>query len=118
MARADKRATVREEVSLAEQRPVQLRSSKRFFSGRGNDQAVRQARALAGAFETGTQFFSEEIDRRNIKGQERAVGGRAAGQERDVEDKNQGYNRAWDEMDAEADVNFMKEGTTRDAPRS
>jgi hypothetical protein len=69
---------------------------------------VRQARALAGAFETGTQFFSEEIDRRNIKGQERAVGGRAAGQERDVEDKNQGYNRAWDEMDAEADVNFMK----------
>jgi hypothetical protein len=108
MARGEKRATVREEATLADQRPVQLRSSKRFFSSQGNDQATRQARALSEAFGTGLEFFSEELDRRNIEGEKRAVGSRTAGAERDVEDKNQGYNRAWDELDAEADVNAMK----------
>jgi hypothetical protein len=108
MARGDKRATQREDVTLAEQRPVKLQASKRFFTAGGSDQAVRQARALSDAFGTGLKFIGEELDRRNIKGQERALGTAAAGGERDVEDKNQGYNRAWDEMDAEADVNFMK----------
>jgi hypothetical protein len=108
MARGDIRATQREEVSLAEQRPVKLQASKRFFTSGGNDKAVREARALSSAFGTGLEFVGEELDRRNVKGQERALGAAAAGGERDVTDKNQGYNRAWDELDAEADVNFMK----------
>lgn len=108
MPRADKQATKREEVSLAEQRPVQLQSSKRFFSGQGSDRATRQARALTQAFQVGTEFVSEEIDRRNIKGGQRALGAAAGGEGRDPEDKNFGYNKAWDELDAERDINFMK----------
>jgi hypothetical protein len=108
MARQTKRATEREEVALDEARPVQLRSSKRFFSAQGSDRATRQARALSEAFGVGVKFFGEELDRRNIAGSERAVGAKGAGEERDVTEKNLGYNKAWDELDAESDINRMK----------
>jgi hypothetical protein len=108
MPRHTKRATQREEVSLAETRPVQLQAGRRFFSGRGSDQATRQARALSEAFGTGLEFASEEIDRRNVAGAERALGAKAAGQEREEFEKNQGYNKAWDELDAEADIVLME----------
>jgi hypothetical protein len=108
MPRGEKRVTQREEVSLAEERPVRLQASKRFFTARGSDQAVRQARALSDAFGVGVQLVSEEIDRRNIKGEQRALGAAATGEERDITDKNLGYNKAWDELDAERDINFMQ----------
>lgn len=108
MARGDKRTTQREDVSLAQDRPTQLQTSKRFFSNQGNDQATRQARALQTAFGVGEKLVISELDRRNVAGGEQAAGEAASGGTRDEGIKNQGYNRAWDELDAEADVNFMK----------
>lgn len=108
MPRETQKRSVREEVPLNAQRPVQLQAARRFFSSQGSDRATREARALANAFDAGTNLFLSELERRNKLGVERAVTSRGAGEDRDAEDKNAGFNRAWDQLDAEADLNSAK----------
>lgn len=101
--------TVREEAPLIGNIPTpQLTAGRRFFSSQGSDRATREARALATAFDVGTDFISSQVDRNNRLGVERAVTSRGAGEDRDTEDQNAGFNIAWDELDAEADLNLIK----------
>lgn len=102
--------TIREEVTLADERPVQLQSQRRFFSNQGNDRATREARALTNVFAAGTEFLNDRAIRKNEEGRAEAITSRGAGEDRAVDEKNQGYNMAWDQLDAESDLNLaMKE---------
>lgn len=107
MARHSRQQTKRVDVDVAPDRNVQLQSNRRFFSASGNDRASREASALQNAFGVGQNILSEQVDRDNVKGEARAVGERGSGKDRDLEDKNFLYNKTWDEMDAERDVNLM-----------
>lgn len=109
MARGDRRRTVREETAAGQSgsRPVQLREGRRFYSAQGHDQPVRVARALQNAFKTGTQLAEGIIDERNLKGGQQAAADFATG-DKDEQNKVKGYLDAWDQLDAEADLNLMK----------
>ena len=107
MPRHTRKITKRVDVNTAPDREVQLQTNRRFFSSSGNDRAIREAKALQNAFGVGQQFVSNQVDRNNVKGEKRATGEAGSGQDRDREDKNFAYNKAWDEMDAERDVNLM-----------
>ena len=103
-----RKANLRADATLNEDRSVQLQTTRRFFSNQGSDQATRQARALQNAFSAGTEL-AVGIDQRNIEqGRREAITGRGAGEARREEEKNIGYNAAWDQLDAEADLNLAK----------
>jgi hypothetical protein len=104
--------TIREDVSLAEDRPVQLETSRRFFSNQGNDRATREARALSQAFGSGVKLSNDLAVRDNKQGRVDATTARGAGEDRE-QSKNEGYNAAWDQLDAESDLNLA----AKDLPR-
>ena len=101
--------TIREEVPLiGNVASPQLTAARRFFTSKGNNRANRGARALAEAFDVGTDFLSSKIDRDNRLGAEAAVTSRASGAERDEDNENAGFNIMWDKLDAESDLNLIK----------
>ena len=108
MPRDTVQRTNRQEVSLNDPRPVQLQSTRRFFTSNGNDRANREARALADAFGAGADFLGERAVQQDQEGFDQARADSAAGGERDVDEKNQGYHRAWDQLDAENDLNVTE----------
>jgi hypothetical protein len=83
---------------------VVLAEGRRFFSAQGSDQATRQAKALTRALGVGIDAVSAGIERKNVKGTARAAQEAAAGGERDVTDKNKGYNEAFDQVEAANDL--------------
>ena len=103
-----RRAKIRSEATLGEDRSVQLQSSKRFFSSQGSDRASREAKALTNAFGAGVDLANTLTEKGIEDGRREAVTGRGAGEQRAEDNKNQGYNTAWDQMDAEADLNLAK----------
>lgn len=104
-----RRKSVRADADLSEGRSdVRIQEQRRFFSARGNDRALREARAIANAFNVGTQFVGDQFDRANVAGQERALEQAGAGGERDVNDKNAKYHRVWDRLDDEKSLNLAK----------
>lgn len=109
MPRDTRRRTQREEVELQSQRPVRIDSQRRFYTARGNDQAVRDARALADAFKAGSQLAGNLFDKANREGAQRAAEDVAQGRDRNPEDDNAGYMNAWDQLEAERDLNLAKE---------
>lgn len=88
--------------------PVRIQEQRRFFTAQGNDRAVREARAIERAFGVGTEFADNQIERNNEAGVGRAAADIAGGRGRDEDDKNAAYIRAWDEIDAERDLNLAK----------
>jgi len=98
----------REAVDLKSSGPVQLQEQRRFFSSRGNDRATRQAQALTSVFTKGADLVNERAVQDNLQGRKDALGARASGADRAEENANAGYNAAWDQMDAEADLNLAK----------
>lgn len=105
-----RQATIRKDVDLSTTADtVQLQSQRRFFSSQGNDRATREARALTDAFGSGVQLAGTLAVKRTKEGREEAVTSRGSGQDRDIENKNLGYNTAWDQLDAEADLNMAKQ---------
>ena len=101
--------TIREDVPLiGNVASPQLTAARRFFTSQGNTRANRDARALAEAFDVGTDFLSSKIDRDNRLGAEAALTSRASGAERDEDNENAGFNIMWDKLDAEADLNLIK----------
>ena len=109
MARpTQRRRTERVDAPTGEARPVQLQSDRRYYSAGGYDKNVRAARALENAFRQGTQTFLDIQTDNNIKGRDLARQQAAMGGERDPENKQAGYMREWDVMDAEFDFNLMK----------
>ncbi len=106
--RDQKQRTVREQVTLADPREPRLESQRRFFTANGNDRANREARALSKAFDVGSAFVGDQLVRADEKGFKQAVADSAAGGIRDIEESNAGYNRAWDMLDAENDLNDVK----------
>ena len=101
--------TVREEAPLiGNVASPKLTAARRFFTSQGNSRANREARALAEAFDVGTDFLSSKIDRDNRLGAEAAVTSRASGAERDEDNENAGFNIMWDKLDAESDLNLIK----------
>ncbi len=109
MARDMQKRTVREEVTLADPRPTQLNTTRRFFSNQGNDRATREARALENFFQAGTEFVANRQIADIKEGREEAITSAAAGEARDLENQNQGYNAAWDQLDAQNDLNRMED---------
>lgn len=96
----DRRKSQRADAPLREGRDdVRLQEQRRFFSARGNDQAVRNARAIENAFGVGVDFVGGQIDRANTAGHERALEEMGAGGSRNVDEKNAAYHRAWDALD-------------------
>ena len=74
MARGDQQRGVRRDPDLREgRRDVVLQESRRFFTARGSDQGVRQARALQQALGIGVEAYAGVLERRNIKGGAQAV---------------------------------------------
>lgn len=106
MARDTRRRTVRQDAQ-AGQRPVELRSNRRFLTAQGNDSAIRTASALQRAFGAGTELASDIIDRRNRAGVQQAGADFATGN-KDLDQKTKGYLDAWDQLEAERDINDMK----------
>lgn len=108
MPRHTRRRTQRADAPLEAERPVRLQTQRRFFTSSGNDSAVREARAIADAFQIGTEFLGDEFTRRNTAGARRAADDVASGRGRNEDDTNAGYMKAWDQLDAERDLNLAK----------
>lgn len=107
MARpTQRRKTVREQPAQQGVAPPALQQNRRYFVAGGHDEGMRTARALENAFQVGTEFASDELDRRNEEGAKRALGERAKGVARDVDDENKGYMDTWDTITAEFDYNY------------
>jgi|GEM_PF-6495671 len=78
--RNTRRLTERQQVELRPNSAPTIQRNNRFFSGRGNDQAVRDAQALADAFgaatQLGGQIAVERAREYSLKGQKAALEGR------------------------------------------
>lgn len=86
--------------------PVALQQGNRGFQVGVSDRNVRAAQALQNAFTQGTQAFTNIQTQRNEEGRQQAVVERASGAAGPAEDNRQaGYLRAWDELDANFDFN-------------
>ena len=103
-----RRKTRREAVDPRPNDQPQLRPQRRFLTGGGFDEGVRLARALERAFGVTTDFTINNQLRRNAEGAKLAVTEAGAGRSRDESNRQAGYNRAWDELDAEYDFNLIK----------
>ena len=105
MARGDQQRGVRRDPDLREgRRDVVLQESRRFFTARGSDQGVRQARALQQALGIGVEAYAGVLERRNIKGGAQAVQEAATGEDRDIHNTNKGYNETYDQVEAANDL--------------
>ncbi len=107
MSRHERRRTTRQDVGGTGLRDVQLQPSRRFYTANGNDGPMRTARALQRAFQTGTELYTDVLDRRNAAGAEQAQVDFATGN-KDIDQKTKGYLDAWDMLEAERDVNDIK----------
>lgn len=97
-----RRKTQREQVDLKQQ-STELNVTRRYLQAGGYDKNVRAARALEDALGVGTRAYQGHVDRKNEEGRKSALAERGAGQDRRDDEKNAGYNRAWDELDAQFD---------------
>lgn len=88
----------------AETRPVQLQSSRRFFTSRGDNTSVRTARALTEALGVGVGLYEDQLRTANDEGAARAANEAAQGQARSEDDENAGYNRTFDRIEAVNDL--------------
>ncbi len=108
MARDTRERSVRRDRPLNEdQRPVRLEQNRRFYTPRGNDSAVRNARALQNALGVGVEAYEAHLIRQNEKGERRAMNEAASGGERNEDDTNKGYNEAFDRVEAANDLALM-----------
>lgn len=108
MARDTTERNVRRDRGLREgTRDVQLQTTRRFYTARGNDQATRQAAALSNALGMGIEFYEDHLGRQNVKGEARAAQEAAAGGDRNVEDENKGYNEVFDRVEAANDLSIF-----------
>lgn len=108
MAREQQRKTTRVEVKDAQLSPPRIEEHTRYINARGGRNGVRAAEALQDAFKVGQKIAEDQMRQKNTEGVNRAIAARAAGTERDVDDENFGYNKAWDQLDAEYDYNLME----------
>jgi len=105
MARGDRQRTVRQKDDFRQgRRDVVLQESRRFFTSQGNTQSIRQAKALTAALNVGVEAYAGSLERKNVKGEARAVQEAAAGGERQETDANKGYNDTFDTIEAENDL--------------
>jgi len=105
MARNDKERSTRKEADIRQgRRDVQLRESRRFFTARGSDSGVRNARALTAALGVGLEFYEDKLGRDNEAGTAQAAAESGAGGERSAENTNKGYNETWDRIEAINDL--------------
>lgn len=111
MARHSRERSVRSDTPLNEgKRDVVLKESRRFFTARGNDSGVREARALQAMIGIGAELVEGKLIRDNVKGAAQATAEAAAGGERDPNNKNKGYNETFGEIEATNDLSsFSKE---------
>ncbi len=104
MARNDKERSTRREPDIRQgRRNVVLQESRRFFTARGSDQGVRQARALTNALGVGVDVYKDHLGRKNEEGSQLAVNESAQGGERG-DNTNAGYNETWDRIEAINDL--------------
>lgn len=105
MPRDTRERSVRRDPGLRDNvRDVRLQQNRRFFTPRGNDEAVRNARALQNALGVGINEYANVLEDRNVAGDARALQEAAAGGERNPEDDNKGYNEAFDRVEAVNDL--------------
>ena len=108
MARDSRQRSVRKDRSLREgARPVQLREARRFQTSSGNDSANRTARALQEAFGAGVALNESIVDKRNVEGANQAAFEEASGGVRGQDNKTQGYNDMWDNIEASNDLHMF-----------
>lgn len=91
-------------------RPVRLEQNRRFYSARGNDQAVRNARALQDALGVGVALYEDKLTRDNEEGAKLAVFDAAAGVRK--VDQNKGYEETMQRIEAESDIALMNKELT------
>jgi hypothetical protein len=108
MARDSQRKTQRTEVAEVSSSAPRIAEHTRYINARGNRNGVAAARALQDAFAVGQRIAQDEMIKRNDEGVDRAIAARATGEERDAADDNFGYNKAWDQLDAEYDFNAIQ----------
>jgi hypothetical protein len=82
-----------------------LQQNRRFFTARGNDSGVRQARALQEALGVGVDFYAEHLERENVKGAGEAVQDAAVGVRK--QDQNKGYEETYQRVEAANDLAEM-----------
>lgn len=110
MARPNqRRKTQVQQVDTSGTQAPALQVAGRSLNVGGFDRNVKAARALEQAFSTGSKFVAQEQTRRNADGRTQAITERGTGATQDEDNKQAGYMRAWDELDAEFDFNLMKQ---------
>lgn len=106
MARNQTERSVRRDPSPQEgTRPVRLEQNRRFYSARGNDQAVRNARALQDALGVGVALYEDKLTRENEEGAKQAVFDAASGVRQVAQSK--GYEETMQRIEAESDIALM-----------
>ena len=106
MARNQTERSVRRDQPLREgDRPVRLESTRRFYNSRGNDSAIRSARALTGALGIGFDLAGDVLEQRNEEGAKQAVFDAASGV-RKVE-QSKGYEETMQRIEAQSDLALM-----------
>jgi hypothetical protein len=105
MARDTKQRSTRRDPSLAEgSRPVQLRESRRFFSPRGDQSAVRKANALQQALGLGVDLYAGHLEKKNEQGAALAATQASQGLDRDQTNTNKGYVETYEKVEAGNDL--------------
>jgi hypothetical protein len=106
MARNQTERNVRRDTPLREgDRPVRLESTRRFYNSRGDDSAVRSARALTDALGIGLEFYGEHLERKNEEGAKQAVFDAATGVRQVAQ--NKGYEETMQRIEAQSDLALM-----------
>ena len=86
-------------------RPVRLEQNRRFYTARGFDQGVRNARALQDALGIGLELYGDKLERENEEGAKNAVFDAAQGVRK--VDQNKGYEETMQRIEAESDLALM-----------
>lgn len=107
MARNETERSVRRDPSLrADARDPRIDQNRRFYTARGNDSAVRTARALQEALGVGVEAYGEHLERENEKGSKQAIADAAKGH-REMLDTNKGYEETYQRIEAANDLAEM-----------
>ena len=109
MARGSTRKTERVAVADPQLRPPRIEDHTRYINSRASRNGVAEAQALRDAFTVGQDIAEDKLREQYQEGVDRAITQRALGEGRDDTDENIGYNKAWDQLDAEYDLNRVKE---------
>ena len=105
MARDDKTRSIRTDPSLNEgRREIVLPQSRRFFSASGGSGGERTAAALIDALGIGMEAYVDKLGRDNVEGAGVAINEAAKGGDRKADNKNKGYNDAFDQVEAANDL--------------